>query len=417
MKERAAKVFRILALSIAALFLSGCFGGRSVVYGDLIQATKTCPPPGDQITLFVDREGDLYPPSQVVVKSDKMTEDLGGTDDLALLEPYFRNSEDPEVWSSMLRAVDLQPSGDFQKDWVEVQTRLRRQASADILKLIQRPEQPRIVVLIHGYNNDYWEAATWYDRVSCDIRARDEKTVFLRIHWDGRKEDLPITIWSDAQRNGPLTGVGLRAVFRDVVAENPQRDIAVITHSTGALVAAALLGDSSAPFMKSEDADFLRRLRDTHSVPDPQRFRLGFLIPAAAVNTFGNYASGATSNAERRQRRPDRIVLGLNDDDAPTNKYIATCKASGDTCMNTRASKACLRIRDAFGDESVFDYLRIYEFSNSSQQEGRTLLFWEQHGVEAQMLRDRWDGFIEALLGDGTPPADDASRFCPRPGA
>lgn len=413
MKQESARVFRILTLLIAALFLSGCFGGRSVVYGDLIQATKTCPPPGDQITLFVDREGDLYPPSQVVVKSDKMTEGLGGTDDLALLEPYFRNSDHSKDWSSMLRAVDLQPSGDFQKDWVEVQTRLRRQASADILKLIQRPEQPRIVVLIHGYNNDYWEAATWYDRVSCDIRARDEKTVFVRIHWDGRKEKLPITIWSDAQHNGPLTGVGLRAVFRGVVAENPQRDIVVITHSTGALVAAAMLGDSSAPFGNSKDRFFLERLRDTHEIPDPQRFRLGLLIPAAALNTFDNYTSEQATVDQRERRRPGRLVLGLNDDDAPTNKYMATCIASGDTCMNTRSTKACSAIREEFRGAPAFDYLRIYEFSNSTQNEGRTFLFWEKHSVESQMLRSRWSAFIEALLSDGVIPEDDASKICP----
>lgn len=174
-----------------------------------------------------------------------------------------------------------------------------------------------------------------------------------------------------------------------------------------------MVGDSSAPFARTSDTWFLERIRSTKNLPKASRFRLGLLIPAAATNTFSNYLVNYTGTKELPDRTPSRLILGLNKKDAPTNKYLLTCKISGDTCMNTRAHKACQKITKAFEQAPQLEF-RVYEFSDSKMNEDRSLLFWEEHSVTSQMRRDRWAGFIGALLSEVDLPADDRERVCRR---
>lgn len=406
--------FTLALAFIACLSTAGC--SYNVRYAEDVREAGerlTCPGAGQQIALFLDREGDLYPPSDISV-GDMVTPHARPIGDSGVAT-IFRGLSRPEAagqLNALFSLTGTPPGGPLDARWQHSQQRLKSRASDRIMALLSDNPDARLVVLIHGYNNDYFEAKQWYDLVSCDMHARDPSTIFVRIHWDGLKENLPISIWGKAQRNGPLAGVGLRPIFSRIAEHGLGREAVVITHSTGALVAAALLGDSSAPFAKSDDMRFLERIRSSQDLPDARKFRLGLLIPAAAYNTFDSYDIGSVGGrAGKEARVPARLVLGLNDDDAPTNKYLLTCKISGDTCMNTWAKKACSSIRKKFEDVDNFAF-GIYEFSNSVRNEGETFIFWEQHGVAAQLMRDRWSGFIDGLLGDQVTAQDDSASAC-----
>jgi len=408
-----------IILAASLLMVGGCaFNEKAnVTYIEAVRTVSTLPNPDQTVHIFVDRNGDLYPPSKAGFTREGMeaSHDHSTSEDYSSLWRYANNPNHRNQVISHINqempAAQVCIDGTMQECWRGYQKHLKAQTAFKLQELLSRHPCRRMVILLHGYNNDYSDAANWYDSVSSDINRRYPGTLFVRVHWDGLGQSIPVGIWGNAQSNGPLAGVGLRYVFNWVNNRKLDRETVVITHSTGALVAAAMLGDSSAPLPGMADV-----LNSKHPLPRADRFRVGLLIPAAAANTFNNYLATKSIGADApSSRTPSRLVLGLNKKDGPTNKYFLSCRASGDTCMNTDARAACRNISSAFSQVEDFENrFKIYEFSTDSTGKPNSGSLWEDHSVTSQMTRPKWGSFIDALMSDDPAPPDDSKTVCSR---
>jgi len=102
----------------------------------------------------------------------------------------------------------------------------------------------RVTILIHGFNVEHARAAGVYDELTA-IVTKEEPGIrqgFIYFYWDGLTGKGP-GIWGSAQWNSAFAGEnGLRHVL---LALGRDRPIRIITHSRGAGVAMAALGDAS----------------------------------------------------------------------------------------------------------------------------------------------------------------------------
>lgn len=360
--------------------------------------------PAQELVAFVDRHGNLYPGPEVEVNLDAMTAVSEHSAEFASLEALYKRGADPEGWAKMRAQAGVPDTGTFDEQWNLVQTKLR----ASLVQQIQQRTQGTrpLVILIHGFNNDYATAYAWYHLVSEDVRKLQRDAVVLRLHWDGMVQSgVPVFIWREAQWNAPIVGLGLRDLLRSLPPSQPVR---ILTHSTGALVAANALGDATKPLdcERPGYAEYCKRISDSNTLPNQDLYRVALVIPAASLETFQNYP-----NASRTW--PERMILGLNKDDFATDKLIFSCLRDGATCMNTWPADACREVKRAFEQAPSKTQVSLFEFSNSpGDSEGSKWIFWEEHSMEAQRNRSRWWPLLHQLLDANPAVSDDSVRFC-----
>lgn len=376
-------------LLLACHLMQGC--ATNIVYsnGDRIQRALTAPLGA---SMYIDRDGDLYPPRSVSLGGSLFTASRGDT---ATLRAYFQKPSSQADWLTVLRVLDRSPVEPFDVLWEKAQQGLVERVAGEIVAGSEGGVRA-VVFLVHGYNNDFSEAERWYKLVEADIRERfalrgSRSPFFVRVHWDGLSQAVPIGIWTKAQWNGPLTGLAIRKVLRAMEGRlSESAELSILSHSTGALVAVNAVGDGSAALdCKDNFKEHCPEIQRKDTVPKlVSRVRLGLLIPAASLDTFDAFDSTSTS--------PAAVVLGLNRQDFPTNK-IFSCRILGSTCLNVDGEGACRKLTAALGARTSVDWA-TFEFSNSSKHEGQEWLFWESHSVEDQMKRDRWPSFINRVL-------------------
>lgn len=383
-------------------FLQSC--ATNVVYKD--KDRQAGEKEGQHSTsIFIDRDGDLYPPSTVNMSGSMFTTSGETT---ATLRVYFEQTSNRTEWKNLLSELRITESATFSETWETVQRGLFSRTVQSIKQGADNGNR-RIVFLVHGYNNEFEDAKHWYSLIEQDItnrvqERRENEPYFVRVYWDGLSQALPINIWTRAQWNGPLTGLALRRILNGLngtLEKNAQ--IAMLSHSTGALVVVNAVGDGSKALdCEGSFKDHCPAVRDASSIPSlVSSVRLGLLIPAASPDTFDLFYG--------KQRVPQAIILGLNRQDFPTNK-VAGCIWLGSTCLNVRTEQACEKLKSTFSNSTV--EFAVFEFSNSSKNENQTFLFWETHGVEDQMERDRWPAFIEQVLFSGSKSETDNTIKC-----
>lgn len=378
-----------VTLLLACYFMQGC--ATNVVYSnvDRIQGALSAP---QGASMYIDRDGDLYPPRSVSLGGSLFT---SSRSDTATLKAYFSNPSSQADWLTLLRVLDRSPVEPFNALWEKVQ-RVLAERLADEIVAGSESGARAIVFLVHGYNNDFSEAQRWYKLVEADIGERFARRgirtpFFVRVHWDGLSQAIPVSIWTKAQWNGPLAGLAMRKVLRAMDGRLREgAELSILSHSTGALVAVNAVGDGSAALdCKDNFREHCPEIRRKDNIPKfVSRVRLGLLIPAASLDTFDAFHSASTL--------PAAVVLGLNSQDFPTNK-ILSCRILGSTCLNVDGESACRKLTAAFGASTSVDWI-TFEFSNSSKHEGQKWFFWESHSVEDQMKRDRWPSFIDRVL-------------------
>lgn len=394
--------FWIALFGLLAL-LQGC--ATNVLYGNEARSDGALQPPYGT-SIYMDRDGSLYPPSYVGLSGSLFTTSKSTT---ATLRTYFQQDSSQGEWRALLADLGLPGSQSVEQGWDKMQSELVARAGKSIAEGSSDGRRS-LVFLIHGYNNEFRVSQRWYRLVEADIasrirKARGHEPFFVRVHWDGLSEAIPVRIWTKAQWNGPLAGLTLRKILKSIdgqlIGDPP---LVMLSHSTGALVAANTVGDGSAALdCPGSFEEHCPAVRDSATLPKlVSKVRVGLLIPAASLDTFDNFKTSPLS--------PQAIVLGLNHRDFPTNKVLG-CRWLGSTCLNVWTVNACRQVRAVFPSGGRTQ-VALFEFSNSQRNQGRTGIFWETHAVEDQMQRDRWSPFIERLLFSDSATQDDGAAYC-----
>lgn len=216
---------RMLLIALVYLLISGC--AFNVIFTDRAPITQSRNTTPNSIDIYLDEDGNLYPPT--ISSLDK---------------------KEIKKKKNVRRALNFN-NGDA---WKDMQRQYWAEVVGEVKERIQYG-QP-LFILIHGFNvpadkgNDYYSFLQ--SELIKEISQRESTSpLFINVHWDGfvglripfTKKTSPIGPWNEAQATGPLVGLHLRYLLKDLPNETPIR---VVTHSSGAFVAASLIGDASA---------------------------------------------------------------------------------------------------------------------------------------------------------------------------
>lgn len=389
------------AVLLLLLSLPGVALARHVLYPE---GERADPKP----SFFMDRAGDLYPPAMVIVDTRGMLVGDAASPEFATLRGlYRRKAAEPAnaEFAAVLASAGVSPSGDFDRDWAQVQENYRS-ALADRIHAAAKGRK-HVVLLIHGFNNDYREASAWYAAVEEDFSryaaAYGGDVAFVRMYWDGLSAN-PAAIWTMAQANGPIVGQELRRLLNKLDGDLPLR---VFTHSSGAFVFTNAIGDGSSAFPKLGEPYRSRAagVAPGYAIPAHLvRTRLAMLVPAQPLTAFSNFHRQGQAHG----LIPERVVLGLSKYDFATGKGRAwtSCKLYGATCMTTRVKEACGAVwRDLQIQPPA---LMLVDFPQPAVKS-------HDHAVAAYMRDVEWAELARGLLAD-EPYLPAGNRLCTGPG-
>ena len=255
---------KFVFLLIPIIFLSGC--ATHVIFTDKAhkQETLDC----DTVSLFLDKNGDFYPIDSTVDENRKISkQELIRSRANHLYQPLNRGSKE-------------------------------------------------LVVFIHGYNNDFYEAKTNFDLLRDEVlnstQGQGRQFVFLNIYWDGFKGNPISGAWRKAQYSGPLVGFRLREFFNALIdaysgVDSPSATF--ITHSSGAFVLGALFGNptEALPLLKNPDGlenyKVFRTNRKgnaelAYAIPEFSSLRLGMIAAATSTLTFNSIDTTDADNSQ-----------------------------------------------------------------------------------------------------------------------
>ncbi|ASR43607.1 hypothetical protein BEN78_09705 [Xanthomonas citri pv. mangiferaeindicae] len=345
---------------------------------------------------FMDREGDLYPPGEVYVDRQGVL-GPGIRKRSAHLKGYYRRQAEAQSadWAALVRATGITPTTDFDRDWTAIQAHLRARAIA----LFQHGPDEDVLLVVHGFNNDFEDADEWIDVLDRDIRERRPRTRVVRMYWDGLARDVPIGIWAKAQFNGPPVGHGLRRILNQL---DPGTRLRILTHSSGAFVVTNALGDGSASFGGFEDKHWRPEVaqragaaQGDYTIPSQLTdLRVAMLVPAQPANAFDRFVRRTTQGTELHGAIPRRLVLGTSRTDEATSKLRTRCGWFGATCMATEPEQACDAIRRALSLPDRSPSVAIIDFPAPINQR------YHPHGVVSYMQdMAEWNELMRQLFG------------------
>lgn len=185
-----------------------------------------------------------------------------------------------------------------------------------------------LIILIHGFNNNYNEADIYFRQLRHALRAYNKENnekfdfVFLQVYWDG----LSATFWLKAVTNSKLVGVnGLRklldALSTGAPANVPTR---VITHSRGASVILSALGNPH--FSQTAKERLKKRGEDVDEmmeapIPTLYDLRIAMVAPAIGAGDF-DYIIRNIKDTYTEKVPIENIIVGFNETDLILNKLF-----------------------------------------------------------------------------------------------
>jgi hypothetical protein len=394
------------ALFILALSASGC-ASRNVTFAD---STRFRASEVDVVRAIYDRYGTLYPSRVVPVPDTALRRNRRGASERELsVEAYFADAraQGRPAWTALQHEIGLQipPTLNQEAMWDTVQGRLRSAIGDEIHRLVRQGNQPPrpLIVLVHGFNSDMDGARAWYHIAQDTILKRGHDPVFLEVYWDGLVAGIPFGIWRSAQYNWGLVGLELRRLLNELDPEIPVR---VLTHSSGGPLVASTLGNASAvlPARDSVYRRYHELANDTvgdYRPPPFRDFRVGMIVPAAHPGTFSAF--------DRTALGPNRLIIGINPHDFAIAK-IVFCGALGSTCLSGRRASFCKNVRAVFANNAnVQPY--VFDFSGSEENE-RSLLFWDEHAMAVYLRRDDITPFLDLLLNNDITHGGEELSVC-----
>ncbi len=401
---------RLVVLVSALMICSGCGSfQKNIVYNSVDRAVVSNTP-----AFFMDRQGDLYPPSHIEIDREDFLSSNDGLNErsltVATLRAYYQRQfeKEGESWVALLEATGVTSSGAFDQDWDRIQNVLRNR----VLDYFNVPVGQEVVLVIHGFNNDHGKANTWMGEFDSEVKRRRPDARVVRMYWDGlRGNSMGIGIWGEAQFNSPRVGQSLRRILNQVDSGTKLR---IFTHSLGGSVVANALGNGGAAydgFDDSRNAVVKERagamVGDWRIPRDLTDLRVAMLVPAQPPNAFNDYR--LVTGGRQQGVIPSRIVVGTSEGDKATSKLILHCGTwkTGNTCMPLRQQKTCLELRQVFDQPGEASRVRLVNFP-------RPTTWYHDHGVPSYIKdAEEWDELLGQLLEDDPPIPKSTVRFCP----
>lgn len=322
-------ISRNLIFCLFAFTLSGCI--TNVDFSDGRAVSK---PPYQTVQVFMDKTGDIYPDTV----SGAGPGVIDNTDRTVMCE------HEPKLCNRWYSTIKDDPSlNNLYTQWRQSQSEAINRLAEEVVTALQTQQNQTVVMMIHGFRVE--DASADYSSMKeALMKGRDAASapVFMEIHWDGRKSPSPRALgaWLDAQWTAPTVGYRLRPLLNSIqdkaIEKGLDPDLFVLTHSTGAVVAGALFGDSSSALpecMANEDVAsrcgpayyeyYLNRRvkwpKKKSGVPQWEGMDLVMLAAATPPNTF---APARDSNGGFLGSNTTTIALSHNRWDGPLIKYF-----------------------------------------------------------------------------------------------
>lgn len=207
-------------------------------------------------------------------------------------------------------------------------------AAAEYIKgILQGSPGSRLVVLIHGFNNDYADASAQYEALRGAIKLADPlaRHIYLQVYWDGLFKGpgtatAPLSYFAKALTYSNLAGMcGLRRI---VTALPEGTGVTFVTHSRGAAVALSTgtdpLFDEGIDHCQSGDRPKAARSEDVA------------LIAFAPAVGDGHMRDSNGAPVSAHFDYFNRIFVGFNRNDPATSKTYGGITIGGQFGGDTR---------------------------------------------------------------------------------
>lgn len=281
----------VAATAVVAIGLTACAAKHIIPAADYANASTI-----SALRVALDQDGNIYP-----------------------------RKEDPVFWVDYPQPFKEKLLGNgFQLATLQANTiptytdSVKLAASEDIINQMNArlASKKMLIVLVHGFNNNFREAASNFERMnsSIDPVVRDNAAI-LEVYWDGLNprgdgvvwQITAFSFWRKALLNSDLAGTrGLRTLLNGI---DKDVDVRFVTHSRGAGVVMSALADP----------EFRLRLGIT-KVPPLRNPHIKSIKIAAFAPAIGSGHLVDTLDAQLASH-PVEFVAGFNQKDFATSKF------------------------------------------------------------------------------------------------
>jgi len=293
---------KMFSIIIFIVCLNGC--AKNVHFFE--QYDNKTPPTNNTVKLYIDAFGSLYPtdgyPQNFIPSED--SDISNGLYTQTTKDPRLCENIESESDAYLLCSSTEDKNKDHLMEWRKAQTLLWQKAAERITQLYLKNSNTELLFLIHGFNNTEEDGKSAYKAIRTevnDVISNSQKPLFIEIYWDGFLGEFK-GAWSKAQSSGPLVGFNLRQLFKGLdesykKQNQPLPHIKMITHSSGAFIVGALLGNpfSALPDLQEvpEDSTEYKLFYENrglnsinYPIPDFPSIRVGFIAAATPTTTF-----------------------------------------------------------------------------------------------------------------------------------
>jgi hypothetical protein len=427
------------------LLLSGCASDNVFYYQQANMENLNNQRAPETIKIYIDAFGNIYPNTGYPFKEFTPNTSTSGSlfDQLSHKSSTFcdRNTLTAEDESfELCKAIKSEICYPEDKScftnpaWQLAQTKLWLNAGKNIHASAMKQNKSSLLFLIHGFNNNAKESAENLQLLSSEVNSyyksnEKESPLIIKIFWDGFTGIPVLTkVWGDAQYSGPLVGLNLRQLFRGVQmaygSEPPK--LRIITHSSGAFVVGALLGN---PYValprlhdgKPQEPEYVHfglnkeGLSEEYPIPNFPEIRVGMIAAATPTVTFkGNRALDSSMNSGILSANT-KLVFTVNANDVVLSKGFGLSGFAGATNSGTDVDQYCKDLDDL---ESSIGAIETFSY-DFAHEDPTFWYFWDKHGVDTYLSHKNAKSFFQNVLGLNTKkasicnaggPKDDASK-------
>ena len=326
---------KLVVLLLAVMLSAGC--ATNVRFIDVASEQESVD--DESINLFYDAFGSLYPKDGL--------EDLvwlNHEDNYSVFGVMLDNTIDCDKHTDSPEMMQLcqAVNGTFFENYEQHQIAQKSLIASRADHIYEQLDEGReLIVLIHGYNNNYFEAKKNFNRMKLEVRqyakGSERKFLFLQVYWDGFKGNPVSGAWSKAQSSGPLVGFKMRLLFNALTenfSDDEEPSITFISHSSGAFVLGALFGNpiSALPDLETPESLYYQTFKDNrcgqgsheYSIPTFNSITLGMIAAATPTTTFNGVDTiGECENRAGLLADNVKMVFSMNKYDFALSKVFS----------------------------------------------------------------------------------------------
>lgn len=227
-----------------------------------------------------------------------------------------------------LRLKEIKDSADQRPYTPELRAALQRDAIDRLNRMLVG--QDTLVILIHGFNEQYDDAKKNFDTFRAALFPA--RYPILEVYWDGLTIPFRekagefsglsrLSFWPEAVLYSSLAGqFGLRPLLEGI--DRPV-DVRILTFSRGAAVALSAVSNS-----KFDDQYKDRYAKAPFAMSNPRLRSVKMGLVAAAVGT-----GHINTESDTQLGQPVEIISGLNPHDFAVSKSVFSTRTYGDTSL------------------------------------------------------------------------------------